>query len=284
MQRNEIMKHTIKILSSLFALIFATASFSIDCFAADTELTINSDAKVNVGDKIRYTMYLADTKETIIGFQLSVFYDDEYLKLDKDSLSYEKFDGVVQNPNLENEIAVNWTNINSPADFSKKAKFMSMDFEVVKGGETDITQFVSEMYGDDMTYLKSYTWTYSITVNDEVVVSDKAPEINSDQSVADKYQGGIVNYIDGKGEENSPQQDDEHQSVLGERQTEIAVGTNVNENVVDVTKDGSSNQLTTILYIAAIVVIVAAVVIILIIRKKGGNRSQNSADNNEQSQ
>lgn len=213
----------------------ALISVSSTVFAAeDEELTINDNAKVKVGDRIKYTLCLADTTDTIIGFELRLFYDHNYLELDKNSLNFEKFNGVIYNTELEDKIPINWTNISSPADFSKKATFLTVEFRVLKAGETDISQFVSEMYGDDMTYLKSYTWTYNITVNDETVVSNQVPKISEDEETLQKKQGGIINYLDGKGEKNSPDKDN-HSAVIG--YTVVAT------EYVDVTKNVSnSNQ------------------------------------------
>ena len=208
-------KHLVKIISLCFASVLMLSFMtSITAFAADDELTVNSNAKVKVGDKIKYTLYLSDTKEDIIGFELRMFYDHNYLELDKDSVNYGKFDGVIHNLNIEDKIPINWTNISIPVSFSSKAEFLSMEFKVVKGGETEISQFVSEMYGDDMTYLKSYKWTYDITVNDKSIVKDQTPVISDDQQTLEKNQGSFINYIDGMGEENTPNKDN-HQAVVG---------------------------------------------------------------------
>lgn len=260
-------KHLINLISVCFAatLMLSFAS-SFTVFAADDDLTINSDATVKVGDKIKYTLYLSDTTEDIIGFELRLFYDHNYLELDKDNVSYGKFDGVVHNLNLEDKIPINWTNITTPMSFANKAEFLSMEFTVLKGGETEISQFVSEMYGDDMTYLKSYTWTYDITVNDKVIVEDKTPLISDDEETLEKNQGSFINYLDGMGEENSPNKDD-HQAIIGSMP-----GTQIATEYVDVTKyqelKSSSVNLTPIIVVVAIVIVIGAIAVILIIKKR----------------
>lgn len=261
-------KHLLKIISLCFASVLLLSFMtSITAFAADDELTVNSNAKVKVGDKLKYTLYLSDTKEDIIGFELRMFYDHNYLELDKDSVNYGKFDGVIHNLNLEDKIPINWTNISTPVSFSSKAEFLSMEFKVVKGGETEISQFVSEMYGDDMTYLKSYKWTYDITVNDKSVVKDQTPVISEDQQTLEKNQGGFINYIDGMGEENTPNKDN-HQAVVGS-----VPGKQIATQYVDVTRyenvsaNGSFNMMPLIV-IVAVVVVAGAIVAILIIKKR----------------
>ena len=270
-------KHLVKIISLCFAAaLMLSFMTSITAFAADDELTVNSDAKVKVGDKIKYTLYLSDTKEDIIGFELRMFYDHNYLELDKDSVNYGKFDGVIHNLNLEDKIPINWTNISTPVSFSSKAEFLSMEFKVLKGGETEISQFVSEMYGDDMTYLKSYKWTYDITVNDKTIVKDQTPVISDDALTLEKNQGSFVNYIDGMGEENTPNKDN-HSAVVG--------GTQIATEYVDVTRyenvttNGSFNMMP-IIVIVAVVVVAGAIVAILIIKKRDDAKISSENDNN----
>lgn len=273
-------KHLVKIISLCFvSLLMLSLMTSMTVFAADNELTVNSDAKVKVGDKIKYTLYLSDTKEDIIGFELRMFYDHNYLELDKDSMNYGKFDGVIHNLNIEDKIPINWTNISTPVSFANKAEFLSMEFKVVKGGETEISQFVTEMYGDDMTYLKSYKWSYDITVNDKTIVKDQTPVISDDKQTLENNQGSFINYVDGMGEENTPNKDN-HQAVVGS-----VPGTQIATQYVDVTRyenvtsDGSFNMMP-IIVIVAIVVIVGAIVAILIIKKRDDAKISDENDDN----
>ena len=273
-------KHLVKIISLCFvSVLMLSLMTSMTVFAADNELTVNSDAKVKVGDKIKYTLYLSDTKEDIIGFELRMFYDHNYLELDKDSMNYGKFDGVFHNLNIEDKIPINWTNISTPISFANKAEFLSMEFKVVKGGETEISQFVTEMYGDDMTYLKSYKWSYDITVNDKSIVKDQTPVISDDKQTLENNQGSFINYVDGMGEENTPNKNN-HQAVVGS-----VPGTQIATQYVDVTRyenvtsNGSFNMMP-IIVIVAIVVIVGAIVAILIIKKRDDAKISDENDDN----
>lgn len=270
-------KHIARILSVLFMMSLVLAS-SFSTSAAEDELVINSDAKVKVGDTVKFSLYLSDTTEDIIGFEMRLFYDSEYLEFDKDSITYEKFDGVIHNLNLENKIPISWTNISAPASFSQKALFVSAEFKVLKGGETEISQFVTEMYGDDMTYLKSYKWTYDITVNNEPVVTDKTPVMNADEETLTRSQGSFINYIDGMGEENTPNKDN-HEIYGG---TGPQVGTNIVSNIVDVTRyenaGGSGGDMTPVIIIAAIVVVIGAIVAILIVKRNDDKKNAENRD------
>lgn len=260
--------HIVKIFSlCITAVLLFSFMTSITAFAADEELTINTDAKVKVGDKIKYTLYLSDTDDDIIGFELRIFYDHNYLELDKESVNYGKFDGVIHNLNLEDKIPINWTNVSTPISFASKAEFLSLEFKVLKGGETEISQFVSEMYGFDMTYLKSYKWSYDITVNDNTIVDDQTPVISDDEQTLQNNQGSFINYVDGMGEENTPNKEN-HQAVVGN-----VPGTQIATQYIDVTKyesvnsNGSFNMMP-IIVVFAIAVIVGAIIAILIIKKR----------------
>ena len=273
-------KNLVKIISLCFvSLLMLSMMTSMTVFAADKELSVNSDAKVKVGVKIKYTLYLSDTKEDIIGFELRMFYDHNYLELDKDSMNYGKFDGVIHNLNIEDKIPNYWTNISTPISFANKTEFLSMEFKVVKGGETEISQFVTEMYGDDMTYLKSYKWSYDITVNDKSIVKDQTPVISDDKQTLENNQGSFINYVDGMGEENTPNKDN-HQAVVGS-----VPGTQIATQYVDVTRyenvtsNGSFNMMP-IIVIVAIVVIVGAIVAILIIKKRDDAKISDENDDN----
>lgn len=256
-----------KFSSFVFAMMIAL-SCTATVFAADDELIINSDATVNVGDKITFSMYLSDCTEPVQGIQMYICYDKEFLTVDPDSMKYEKFDGVIQNPNLDNYVTFNWTNVIDLADFSKKAMLVSVDFEVIKGGETEISDFIQELYGSDMTYLKSYKLSYGISVNGKDVVSDKTPIVNADENIINNHQGAFINYEDGMGENNSPNKDN-HQAVKGK----IENGTQIVSNVVDVTKtvdvpQGDNSNSVTFIVIAAAAVVVLAIIAVMVVKKK----------------
>lgn len=252
-----------KIISLCFVLMIMFAATQT-AFATEEQLTINGEAKVNVGDTVKFSLYLSDCTEEIIGFEMRLFYDSEYLEMDKESIVYEKFDGVIHNTNIEGKFPTSWTNVSNPADFSEKALFLSADFKVLKAGDAEISYFVTDMYGDDMTYLKSYKWTYDITVNDEAVVSEKTPPVSRDEETLSKKQGSFINYEDGMGEENSPNKSN-HQAVIS---TEVVTQYKdvLQDNPTNSTSGGSS-----MLYIvigAAIAVVVLAIVAIVIVKKR----------------
>ena len=178
---------------------------------ATGQLVINKKAKANVGDKVKYILYLADTDEEIEGFEMNLNFDPEYLETNYDSIKLPKIDSAMKNI-VKGEVFLNWTNVFKKLNFSDKQEFLDIEFTVKKAGNTDITKFIKEIYGDDMTYLKSYTWTYDLVINDDTVIKDEPPLITTDEKLISQYQGSYINYVDGKGEKNSPEEGD-HQAV-----------------------------------------------------------------------
>ena len=138
-------------------------------------------------------------------------FDPEYLETNNDSIKLPKIDSAMKNI-VKGEVFLNWTNVFKKLNFSDKQEFLDIEFTVKKAGNTDITKFIKEIYGDDMTYLKSYTWTYDLVINDDTVIKDEPPLITTDEKLISQYQGAYINYVDGKGEKNSPEEGD-HQAV-----------------------------------------------------------------------
>lgn len=264
------MKKVIKLISTSMIVAILLVMTIVPSFAAGS-LVINDekDTKLKVGDTVSYELYLGDCEEKVEGLQAYIFYDRSYLQIDKDSLEFPSLTNVVSNPDLDNGITFNWTDVQKLADFSKKKGFVSVDFKVLKAGETDITYFISELYGDDMTYLKKFTFTYNLKVNDKTVVKDAVPVVDSDSDNLNRYQGSFTNYADGKGEKNGS--GDNHVAIVGQRTTDVPPSGN---NTVQNVSQGEDNT-AMILTIIGIVAVIIAIVIVIILRNNYNKRQDN---------
>lgn len=282
------------ILSILFAAVLTVSCFCIPVNAADDDLKIkiSSDDKdsviAKVGDTVKYAVYMTQTKEEVIGVQMSFFYDDAYLKMNADSVKCESFPNSVGNTALKNYYIFTWTDVQNPVTLNADKALVSAEFKVLKGGETDLSYFISDIYGNDMTYLKSYKITCKLWVNGEEVKKDVVPIVDEKNANENKLQGDFVNYVDGMGEENTPNKDD-HKSVVVEKRY---ITTQQNTSVVDVTKvvesstNGSGSTTTIIIIVAIVVVLLAAGAIIFVKKKDEKNKADSIAnsqpdDNNE---
>ena len=144
-----------KFLSIITVTCVLTSMLIVSAVSAGAtgQLVINKKAKANVGDKVKYILYLADTEEEIEGFEMNLNFDPEYLETNNDSIKLPKIDSAMKNI-VKGEVFLNWTNVFKKLNFSDKQEFLDIEFTVKKAGNTDITKFIKEIYGDDMTYLK----------------------------------------------------------------------------------------------------------------------------------
>lgn len=231
----------------------------LTAFAAKGELTVNDGAVAKKGDTVTYTLNMRDCTEKLEGIQMQLMYDSEYLEIDPSSLSFPNMSGVVSNPNLADIILFSWTDVTTPVDFTEKSPLVTVDFKVKKAGDTAITYFITEMYGSDITYLKSFTLTNDISVNGELVLEDATPIIVENGVLRNEYQGDFINYADGKGEENG--EGENHVAITG-----VTNAPSTAEDVINVTQ-GEDNT-ANIIIIVSIIVVVLAIVAAVILRRR----------------
>lgn len=197
--------------------------------SAGNTLSINKEATVEVGKTVTFTLNISEAVKPIVGFELCLFYDQDHLQYQKGSLKFDNFDVVIYNEDLPGRIPMNHSALTNTKIFTQKSQFVSASFQVLKGGEADISYFVTELYSENFEqepYLKSYKFTYDLTEGDNVLVKDGTPVVNEDNEAQANYQGDFVNYADGMGEDNSPKDAEEH----------VRVGTAVVTNVIEVTR------------------------------------------------
>lgn len=253
-----------RLTSVCFAITLLTFSFLTASAEGenDNNLTINGQAEVNVGDVVTYTLYLSDATEPIVGFELRLFYDEECLKYQQGSLKFDQFD-VVYNEGIPGRIPMNCTQFSTPSDFSKKARFFSVSFEVIKGGEADITYFITELYGENLENLTNYTFTYDLTKGDKALISNQPPIVNQDEENLDRYAGAFPNYEDGMG--------DNHVNAKGNVQ-HIQLGTTTGEVIPKAeTKSNWFEKYGWLLFLGvgvAITAVISAIVVVSVKSKK----------------
>lgn len=255
-------------------------SMGTTAFAAE-ELNVNSAITVEKGDTLTFNINLSECDKKIVGLQMYLSYDNSKLKYVDNSLKFEKFDGVVYNAELDNQIAILWTNVMEEVDFSKQASFLSVQFEVIGTGETSISQYVSHMYDIDMVTLSNYNFTYDYSTGDENSVTGKQAVITTDENFLNTHTGSFVNYDDGMGD-NSPNKDT-HKEIKG---SEIVTKVIEATHYEVVNGNGSSGGSgTTVLIIVAVAVIVLAIIAVVIVKKRDDSKKQkhsvNSSDLNK---
>lgn len=264
-----------KISSFCIAAMIIIASVTT-AFADDSARINEADVTANKGDTLTFTLNLADTTEDVIGFELRITYDETKLEYVKGSLKSETFDTLFFNEDIPGKLPLNWTDFNNPVNCSEKTPFFTCNFNVLEGGDTKICYFVTELYGEDMTYLKSYKWTYDLTDGDTTIVSDGVLPITDDEEILNSRQSQYINYVDGMGEENSPNKDN-HQSVVGQRSTIVQ------NEVVDVTRYedvengesvsvGKSSGVSPLVFVLIALPVIAALIVLAIVLSSRKNK------------
>ena len=180
-------------------------------------------------------------------------------------------------------------------DFSSKGTIISLDFEVLKGGESDITYFVTEMYtldnsGDvpEIVPLSAYTFHQDITVNGNSVAENETPKLETDDDkFTDDQISNFVNNEEGKSDGQTTYVPEvESTTEAGQGETVEPVTDENGEVVTTPVSDGENQQATTdgqnadgenqqegnnivlIIVIIAGVVVVVGIILLLVTKKK----------------
>ncbi len=269
------MKRLIKFsLAALMTAIVLSVGM-LPAFAA-AKLKLN-DATVKVGDTVSFTLKLGECYENIEGLDMTVGYDSSYLKLDEKSVEFPELKSAVHNSGISNYILFNWTNPVETVNFQNTKAVVTADFKVLKAGESDISYFVSELYGKELDkQITKYTFTYSISVNGKTVAEDKTlpvldvekadEELSKVSAGGRKHlQGSFINYTDGKGDDNTDGKN--HTAVTGATEA---------PNTIEVQKDTPSgaDTLTIVLCVLAGLLVVAFIVFIIFRSRAKGKDTQ----------
>lgn len=295
------MKITKRILSVVAAVLILTVSCLTAVVSADENtLTFNDGKTANVGDTITYTFSLSDCPEPLVGIQMYIYYNPEYLQA---SSEYKTdLTGSVINPTYTDEkgngqVIVTASDING-MDYGSKKTVVSVDFKVLKGGSSDITYYVTEMYtlneSSEIVPLTGYAFHQDITVNGSSVSENETPklETNDDKFTSDQI-SNFVNNEEGKsdGQTTYVPSVDENATSAGEGSTTpTSTGeevtdengqtvtqptdengqpiTSADENTETEQSQGGVNVVLIIVIIAAVVVVVAIILLFATKKKK----------------
>lgn len=240
-----------------FTMILLIGVFSAISGFAVEDLAVNGHKGLKKGDTFSYELHLSDCKKGIVGLQMYISYDKKYLDVVKGSLVFPEMPDVVSNYD-DKCILFNRTNINALGDFSEDKVLASVDFKVKKGGETSVTYFVEELYGEDLENIESYTFTYNIITNDNKVVDGEVPSVCNDPEFINGKQGEFINYADGKGAENGGT-DPTRETIVGETRSRQSYETSFFSNEF---KENLGVYITVIV----VILLICGIVILTIIK------------------
>ena len=243
------------------ALIIVVSCLPAFAAKSKADVVLNGKAEASKGDTITYTLKLSDCDDKLEGIQMYIFYNKQFLELDTDSVKVPELKGAVINPKFEKGIAFNWTSVTDLVNFKKAKTLITMDFKVKNPCQTSVTYFIADMYGEDMTYFKTYKLTHDILVNGKEAVKDGTPMLCPNNESVNQYQGSFVNYKDGMGEKNGSGKD--HVAVTGGATSPAAA--QAATDAATVTQDGGN--MTTVLVILGIVFAIIAIIVVVVLRR-----------------
>lgn len=270
------MKKFIKISFSILTVALILSVSVFNCFAKGG-LTLADGVTADKGETVTYTLYLADCESSVSDMNASLFYDSEYLELNKDSVDFHDLVGVNRNVDMDGCISFVFSAISKPIDFSKRTPVISADFKVKKEGDSAVKYFVTDLdcgSVSDSAPAKEFTFSCDYVVHSssgDKKSENLTPVLLDDKEKIDTYQGDFVNYGDGKGEQDGAGND--HTAVTGNPQ-----------GVIDVSKGSSDGQSdnTTIIITVAVIVLALVIGIIMVLRKVfSGDNDENEESDEE---
>lgn len=206
------MKKLAKSISAMMLILIMLFASSVICVsAAEDELQVDNQLAYKVGDTLTYNIFLEGVPSPVVGIQMYIRFDPQYLKIDTESVKFDKFANPFYNTydaGSMQEFTFNWTNATKGIDFSEKASLVSVEFEILKGGKTEIQEWIEEMYDKDLVSFDQLTTTVTYSQNGTVVKEDVPPQIVDDPDFIADHQGQFINYDDGKGKNNTDVSED----------------------------------------------------------------------------
>ncbi|MBQ7385203.1 MAG: hypothetical protein IJW04_01715 [Ruminococcus sp.] len=129
----------------------------------NTQLTVkfgNDAVNAQVGDILTYSVYLYSDK-LLEDIQAALNYNSQKIKLisvseENSAVNYPNLTEAVFNPDLQGVVTLNGTFING-YDFTEEKLLLTLDFEVMAGGETALEFNVQEMTATDSTAYFSFS-------------------------------------------------------------------------------------------------------------------------------
>ncbi|MDP4120900.1 MAG: hypothetical protein Q8876_07620 [Bacillota bacterium] len=271
MKKLRILKFSVSILLCALLLCLSLTTAFAATASKSTGLTINGKS-VNNGDVITYSLYFSNVPKAAAGLDMSVYFNQKYLKLDKSSISTPNLAGCVVNSdqtNLNGEIRFNASNATDIYDFKTRKLVISVKFTVQNAAAdtANISYYVREFYSSDQlstdgAYL-TFTANYDLAVNSKAVLATQTAIVNPSQS------NGDVQY--GTNGQISPCPTNlTNKTTSSQGQNSNQSGGNNAANAAQ-SSTGNGNDNSSGVIVIVVILIIAAIAITLFFKKKSEN-------------
>lgn len=173
---------TKKLLAVLVALVLIAATM-IPAFASETK-------QAEVGSTVVYTLSIADSYQNISGIHFELYFDNEVMKIKDINLDNLPASTVNDNQNNDGRIVIVNSLINGTNGLacSEKTDLVTVTFEVIKAGNTEVQYYIPYMYDYDLVNIKNYTLTETVEI-DSKVVSEDVPPVLADVEILENIEG-----------------------------------------------------------------------------------------------
>ncbi|MBQ2943079.1 MAG: hypothetical protein IJD93_00030 [Ruminococcus sp.] len=172
------MKKFSKIILPLMLTVVLVCLSMVNTFAAEV-LTVNGK-EAAVGSEVTYTFSIGAAQQRICGIHMVIFFDQDLLSL-KEVNTDNLGGGTIVNDNKGNNgriiVTNSFVNGTSGLDCKESKDIVTVTFEVIKEGTTDITYYMPYLYDIDSVNIYDYTFTCDLAVDGQAVIEDVAPPL-----------------------------------------------------------------------------------------------------------
>lgn len=187
------MKNSLQKVTSLIVALLLMVVSVATAFADET-------SSPKAGSTVEYTLSVADSVQTAVGIHFELFYDVNVMKIKDVSTDTLSSAAINADKDGVGKIQVVYSNI-SGFDCKDKTDLITVSFEVIKEGDTQVQYYVPYFYDLSMVNIYNYTFTQTVAVDGNVTEDATTPILASDDTIkkyADFDRGDFINYETGK--------------------------------------------------------------------------------------
>ncbi len=265
------MKKFSKIIVSLVLMLLLVSMSVFSSFAAGN-LVVNGK-EASVGSNVTYTFSIGDAQQNLCGIHLVLFFDQDVLKLTE--VNTDNLGGsTIVNDNRGNNGRIIVTNsfINGTAGLNCKdmTDIVSVTFEVIKEGTTEITYYMPYLYDIDSVNIYDYTFSCDLAVDGQSVIEDEVPALENVAELEDFGDAGdFANNEAGTGSGIKP-------TTPPQNQDNAPQGGSQDSTATDNGNKGSS----VVVPLVCAGVILVAIVVLVVVKSVSGKSTKDDDDDN----
>lgn len=224
------MKNLMKKLLSLIVAVMLLVLSVPFAFATESK-------QAEAGDTVEYTLSIADAQQKITGIHFELYFNKDIMKVK--SYNADNLVGSVINADQNNQGRITVVNglINGSRGLvcKEKTALITVTFEVLKAGDTEVSYYIPYMYDYDMVNIHTYTLTEDTKINSNVVSENVVPVLADvkalEKNIPGFDRGDFKNTANGKA--GNPDTDPEVTTSGTESGTEPTVSESADKKILE---------------------------------------------------